>query len=342
MKKYTLLTLLTVIIIASCGKKETETFIEKFNVIETITLKEAMPELKNVMQEPNCFYFLNHYILVSEPKLDSILLIFDTQTKEYKHTISKGQGTNEALKISNISMGNKPNSCSLFDNLSQLIYIANIDSLSSISIKKDTLLHAGNTKNSVAYDDTLAFYENVNEHKRFTLASPSRTIHFGNEIQINNLSPIMLTKVLQGPCSLSSSKKRFFWFSSYGDVFEIYDYSNIENITTICSLALNLPNANMNGALGLEDKLGAISVTSDNNYIYALYSGKTLEQCLKDRSKALYSDKILIFDWDGNPCKVLNLDREVFSIAYSEMYDKLYCLGLDDDLNYTIYAVDNI
>ena len=34
----------------------------------------------------------------------------------------------------------------------------------------------------------------------------------------------ILIQMLQGPCTISSEKKRIAWFSVYGDVMEIYDY----------------------------------------------------------------------------------------------------------------------
>lgn len=327
---------------AACTRKKTNTFLDLFKTHENIVLAETMPELKKYLQEPSTFYCINQYFLFSEPKLDTLLFIYDTQSKQGQRTITRGQGVNETSKITDFSIGKDATSCSICDVSVNAVFLLNLKDTSSISIQKDTLLDRGKTISSVAYDDTLSFYETVGTDKRFTLVTPNKTIHFGNDISIRGLSSSILTKVLQGPCSLSSSKKKFFWFSAYGDVFEIYDYSNIENINTVCSLVENLPNINSNGALRLKDKFGVSCVASDDKYIYALYSGKTLEQCLEDRSKAFYSNKILVFDWDGNPCKVLHLDCEMFSIAYSKTYDKLYGLGLDDDLNYTIYAIDNI
>lgn len=191
----------------------------------------------------------------------------------------------------------------------------------------------------MAYDDTLSFYEMINSEKRFLLSTPNKTIRFGNDIPLRGLSSEMSTKVLQGPCSLSSSRKRFFWFSSFGDVFEMYDYSNVNEIKTVASQVINVPAANVNGALGSNDRFGVSSVASDDSCIYALYLGKTLKDGLSDRAKALYSDIVLVFDWDGVPYKLLNLDREVCSISYSKTDKKLYGLGLDDNLNYTVYEI---
>lgn len=328
--------------VACIDKKEcNESFLDLFETKKYVTLTEFMPELKNKIQGPTQFYWLNQYILFVEPKLDSLLFVYDSKSNNSKYFFPKGQANNEAISIQ-LNKGKKSTYCSVYDNALQKAYLFKLNDNFVDSIEFDSLIPKGSMKASIVYDDTLAFYEHVGNDKRFTAITPHKTIHFGNEISIKNLSSSTLTKVLQGPCSLSASKKKFFWFASFGDVFEIYDYSNIDSIKTVCSLTAKLPHANINGALTPEDKLGVTHVTSDNNYIYALYVGKTIKEGMTNRATSLYTNKILVFDWNGNPCKVLNLNREVFSIAYSEMYDKLYCLGLDDDLNYTIYAVDNI
>lgn len=335
------LCVLTVLLFATCRKEYDNGFLDLFDTEQHVTLTEAMPELKDKFQKPTLFYWLNQYILFAEPKTDSLLFVYDSQTNQSKCFFPKGQAQNEAISI-RLNRGKDPNSCSVYDNALQKAYLFSLDDRFVPSIETDSLMPKGSMKTSIVYDDTLAFYEHVGNEHRFTAITPHKTIHFGNDITIKNLSPSTLTKVLQGPCSLSASQKRLFWFASFGDVFEIYDYSNIDSIKTVCSLTARLPHANRNGALTPEDKLGVTYVTSNDQYIYALYVGKTINESVTNRENALYTDKILVFDWDGNPCKVLRLDREVSAIAYSERYDKLYCLGVDDDLNYTLYVIDNI
>lgn len=327
------------ILITSCVSNDKESFLNEFSEKENIALIEVFPELKRQLQKPSFFYCLNQYLVFSEPDLDSLIFVYDSQTNEGKYFFSKGQGENEAIKINKISMGTNSSSCSLYDSALQRIYILNLKKSFESSVEKDTLASLYGMGVYMAYDDTLSFYEMINSEKRFLLSTPNKTIRFGNDIPLRGLSSEMSTKVLQGPCSLSSSRKRFFWFSSFGDVFEMYDYSNVNEIKTVASQVINVPAANVNGALGSNDRFGVSSVASDDSCIYALYLGKTLKDGLSDRAKALYSDIVLVFDWDGVPYKLLNLDREVCSISYSKTDKKLYGLGLDDNLNYTVYEI---
>lgn len=328
------------VLICGCAERKEETLLDNFDKKEHTILVEVFPELKKMLQAPACFYCLNQYFIFSEPKMDSLVFAYNKQTGNSRYYFPKGQGENEALKIASIGMGRDSLSCSLYDVGLQSLYMLKLDSSFSASVQKDTLLkRIGGMINSAAYDGKLSFYEKINSDTRFTLITPYDSLCFGNELKVRNLSSDVSTKVLQGPCSLSASKKRLFWFSSFGDVFEIYDYSKIDNIKNVCSLVLSVPNAGANGALSPEDRFGVTYAASDENFIYALYVGKTLKESLADRSKALFSNKVLVFDWDGNPCKILNLDRDICSISYSKMDKKLYGLGLDDDLNYTLYEV---
>lgn len=325
----------------ACTDKDSETLTDKFDTEENISLVEAFPELKERLQAPSSFYCVDGYFVFSEPKLDTLVWVYDSHTKTSRSLFPKGQGDGEALRIANMGMGKTSTSCYLYDVALQCVYMLDLKDWPETSVVKDSLLsRLDGSKNSMAYDDTLSFYENVNAKKRFTLLSPSRTVHFGNDISVYNLSSESATKVVQGPCSLSPSQKRFFWFSSFGDVFELYDYADIDDIKTVRSWVFNLPNANADGALGPEARAGVTSVASDEKYIYALYLGKTVKEIAMNRSGALFSDMIMVFDWEGNPYKLLNLDRGVCSIAYNASDGKLYGLGIDDKLDYSLFEIN--
>jgi len=72
-------------------------------------------------------------------------------------------------------------------------------------------------------------------------------------------------------------------------------------------------------------------IKSTNNYIYALYIGKTSEEIDKD-SEGLndFSNEIHIWDWNGDPIKKIILDKEIFSFCVTEDDKFLICSSLND------------
>ena len=58
---------------------------------------------------------------------------------------------------------------------------------------------------------------------------------------------------------------------------------------------------------------GAIGAAVSNDFIYLLFSGKSNED-----ETAFQSDRVFVYDWEGNPIKILSLDHYVSAIAVDE------------------------
>ena len=191
----------------------------------------------------------------------------------------------------------------------------------------------------VAYDNELAFFLLVGDEKRFLMKANGQYRKIGENIVIPNISPEIVSQTLQGPCTISSEKKRIAWFSVYGDVMEIYDYSDLNNVALVKSHICTLPVFNSSdGSLGFQTKLSVSSVTSDDNYIYALYNERNLEQAAQNRAQAFFSKKVLLFDWNGTPRFIVELDRPIKSITYDKKRNMVLCLGLNNDLEYAVFG----
>ena len=79
-----------------------------------------------------------------------------------------------------------------------------------------------------------------------------------------------------------------------------------------------------------DTKWGYLSVASSDKYIFALYSGKYQRQGESFNT----SNQIHVFDWDGNPHCLINLDTDGSFIAVNK--DKLFLLTSDPDNGYDI------
>jgi hypothetical protein len=78
-----------------------------------------------------------------------------------------------------------------------------------------------------------------------------------------------------------------------------------------------------------DNKYGCLSTSVSDNFIYILYSGKTMKE------NAMYSKTVLVYDWEGNPIKVLELDQELNLISVSQNDE--YLVGYVDDGQANLY-----
>ena len=84
------------------------------------------------------------------------------------------------------------------------------------------------------------------------------------------------------------------------------------------------------------------SITTNNNFIYVLYSGNSVMDLINQaiKQEAFYdSKKILVFDWDGIPIKQLNVDHEIRCIRFDNKDQKLYGIELNDDSEYSFCEI---
>jgi hypothetical protein len=82
-----------------------------------------------------------------------------------------------------------------------------------------------------------------------------------------------------------------------------------------------------------DNKYGCLSTSVSDNFIYILYSGKTMKE------NAMYSKTVLVYDWEGNPIKVLELDQELNLISVSQNDDYLVGYAYDGKANLYKYKL---
>lgn len=333
--------LLICISIFSCKKEENATFIGLFNVTKEINVTKFNTYINDSIQAPSQILSLNDYWLFVEPKCNNLLYIINGTDNKSKRLISKGQGSDELVDIQQIGYGNHCNSFYAHDVLLNKYHLYELKN-DSINHRIYTFKDMDYSISAIAFDDSLSFFETVNSKNRFVIKTPTTQYSFGDNINIKKFSPEQVYQLLQGPCLISTKHKRLAWFSMYGDVMEIYDYTQTYNIKTICSKVIKLPSTSLSGIMRMDAHLGVSSIATDDKYIYALYNGKMLSEIVKDRDKAFFSDKIMIFDWDGNPVELWNLTHQISYITYNKQKHSLYGLGLDEEADYSIYEIHSV
>jgi hypothetical protein len=79
-----------------------------------------------------------------------------------------------------------------------------------------------------------------------------------------------------------------------------------------------------------------VAVTDE--YVLALYSGKP--EALDGTTVPNTKSAIRIFDWEGKPIALINVDRELASIAYDQRTKKVYALDFEEKIVY--YKLDDV
>ena len=328
------------ILMTSCAGERTS-LPELFEEKEHVALQEVMPGIKNNIFSPSCFYIEGDYWVFAESKLDTLLMVYNAKTGSCHRFLSKGQGYMEAVGVELLGNGGCEGLVYAYDMRARSVYKINLAvSLSALSLEKDSL-PLSYAIAGLAYDAALSFYELSATPYRFMLDSPEGSKMFGDVEEKDGLPASTIAKVLQGPCALSPVNRRLVWFSSIGDVYEIYDYTDVKDVHVVCSHVLYSPNIRNDAAITPKEHVGVRSIAVSDKHIYALYVGRTLEEILRGgkQLEGISSSQVLVFDWEGKPVRLLELDRELFSIAYDAKADCLYGIGLDDDAAYAIYRI---
>lgn len=327
---------LLLIIMCSCENKP-QIFLDLFSnsISKKVVIQESIPT--DSLSMPEAILSTGDYLVFLEPSSPQLLTFYDCEKKIFSHGLNKGQGGNEAISVQTIGVAKNMREVYASDLATQSIFLLSPND-SIKKVRKDSInIEARFCE--VAYDDELAFFLLVGDEKRFMMKANGQSNKVGENIIIPNISPEIVSQTLQGPCTISSKNKRIAWFSVYGDVMEIYDYSDLNNVALVKSHICSLPVFNSSdGALNFQTKLSVSSVTSDDNYIYALYNERSLEQAAQNRAQAFFSKKILLFDWNGNPRFIVELDRPVKSITYDKRRNMILCLGLNDDLEFAVFG----
>lgn len=81
-------------------------------------------------------------------------------------------------------------------------------------------------------------------------------------------------------------------------------------------------------AFDRNNKVGFCGVACSDNYVFALYSGRTFNT---HGLLSHYCEHVLVYDWQGKPVKHLILDKPLFSMNYDAQSNKLYGVGYDPE-----------
>jgi hypothetical protein len=342
MKKILIILIISITLI-SCREERTFLLTDYFSEIQICELQRMEAYPIDSIGHADFLFSQGNYIILSEPKLDYLISSYNIENKKFTRLLKKGGGSDELLDVQQISSYKGDSLLFLKNTFGKDIFIYTLGDDSLVFHKK---IQIAGDNISLFFDDSMTVVSQHGE-KRFSIHDTLKesSIEFGDSIIIGGCSQKLVSYILQGLCTGNKNLKRFAWASVYGDIFEIYDYENPLNVKTVASIRGVLPIITITQnqpVFSAESKLGIVSITATNQYIYMLYNENSIKDFLTQREDALLSDKILVYDWDGNPQKIFQTDKKLRSISYNEMLRRIYCVGIDNVGNAQIFFIDTL
>jgi hypothetical protein len=340
--KKRLFTLSLIMILVSCQEESKVFLTGYFDKIQEYELKEMTEYPYDSIGHPDAIFSHGDYIILSEPKLDYLLSSYNISTQTFTRFLSKGNGPDELMDIQQISLYKNDSLFCVKSTFSKNIFVYAFNSVSVLirdEIPDMNIL-------SFFYDSDKLICSQSGKQKRCSLydLENKSTVEFGEDIVIENCSPSIVTHILTGMCAGNTELKRSVWASRCGDMFEIYNYGNSEDIQTIISVKGIMPVVPRpdSPVFSMESKLGVSSIAVTNKYIYLLYNENYLKDFAVKKHDVLSSDKILVYDWNGIPQKILKTNKLIRAMSYNDKYKTIYCTGYDDDGNGKIFCIDGL
>lgn len=143
----------------------------------------------------------------------------------------------------------------------------------------------------------------------------------------------------QGYILSNETQSKVAYISGAGELFDIYSLADYHDPKIINRVQNNLPKYKYDGpgisVVHLTRTFYHVGAYSTDNKIYILYSGKSMKSVSNlEYFKARLSNKILVYDWNGNHLYNLNTDINLANICVSNDDNEIIAVYLDD--NYEI------
>lgn len=328
--KFIIFIIFVFILFSRCKEVTNEPFVKQFRKEVNINLCDINSLPSDSIGNPIDIYSFGNSIVLVEPEFEKILTLYNIKDQAIRHLQKKGRGPEELIYITQVNNFND-SSFYVYDPFSMKMGIYHIKGDSIISEYKKM-------KENISanfWNPSMSLKVLKGNTQKFYLHDPLKDIavRFGEPLNLGGHSEETLAN-LEGICVNSFIRNRIAWFSYLGDIFEIYDFSEINNCKLIKREIAIPPMFKEKKikdkkvlAFSPKTKLGVSSLTSNDQYIYVLYNSHYIKDEIEKKDNAYLSNKILVYDWDGNPIKLLKLNKAVSCISYNAYHKCFYCLS---------------
>lgn len=329
MNKYFII--LLVALSLACKEDNKIEFIDFFENTETFELKSHILKLQNdslLFSKMFEMKYLDDIILVSDPSKNYTMKIVDLEKNRFYNFGKRGEGPNEMnSQISRFTVDYNKNLFYVNDNFKYYNY--SVDSLKK-GITSPNSYFDFSAEND-GFIGSTTFCKGKIIGGMFNNKFGSYSI-----IDKTTKGKYKYPKT-GGPLSNQSyffahpNKELVFYMQSKSAVLGIINVSNNDieiekELTWWVSNVKEVVDGNTRTTIPDKNpRIEFVSADVTNNYIYILYSGKTVNTAsMEEAAKAFLSNTVYVMDWTGKPIKTYNLDQEVRSITVDENNNLIY------------------
>lgn len=352
MRKTGFLYAIAIFLISSCNYAKRDYSVVDFPL--PVELQSQNITLMGILSDPKEIIILDSVYIVKDSKSEFILHIFSLDSHEYMGGfIRRGRGPSEEILIQSVSRA--AHNSLFYKTLSGLTlaqFSPKTNSLESIMIYEvpvDAL--------TVAYplNETKVLGWNYTIHENeFLLYNPSdkQFSDFGNGFPYpgKNLTLEEKHRLFSNKqMTIKPDKQKFATAYMSFPMIRVFNSIDGKLITEFNSPQThNFPYAMINRN-ATQDEIKELvenyfTITSTDQYIYALYSGKTKNKLYPDLftpnfSPPDFGNEIHVWDWEGNPVKKISLDQMIFSFDVCLKDSTILAISVNDPDKIMVFGI---
>ncbi len=337
--------LLAAFLLAGCSRESKQTYPVYGKFPEEISLTSRSFEIDTIMfrypyrvrrSGEDIFMFDLHNV-------DYFYHLFRFEDPDYRYTTSfgkRGEADDEIIVADDIRIGENGEIWTLSDPKKQLWRYGREE---DGQFTKQEVVHLSDSLiqlwNFVIYDDSTFILPDYRNNSRFMMIDRQGSL----VKRMGTLPTVKNTRLLaENPLLLGNPWFNYIHYNprngilasvtQLGEVLEIYD---LKNDTIIIKYGPGgeprFEDQNGFGAPVRESISGFIEVKVTDNYIYAVFNGRTFQEMVRAPQRIEGGNNIYVFDFAGNPVRRYLLDCYIMGFDVDEERGVIYALDLNDD-----------
>ena len=357
--------ILSLLVLWACSNPKDVSIVDRFKIVQPITHKVFdVQNGANELLNPFSVAVAGNTMTTTNAMSPNNFTTIDIATgRIIKHWGDRGQGPNEFQGVVSIYNNYSETGLNIWDELTLKLYYSSNSDLESDSVNFHEI-PTGINKREEGLDvrdaaiqiDTFMFLVTAgNNNKRFSLVDlKNNEVKETGDFPIENINITdskrdanWRNNAYQGNIIYNRSLKKLVYVSINSEMFEIYNVNgtNIElamgSYTTTPKYREVAQNfGGRTGWMGVNEYLTNgkgrnLWATTSNENIFILYQSYSKKELIDEKlnfplNKA---DMVLVFDWDGKPVKIYELDCVPFSITYDKARNRLWAIHHNEDLD---------
>lgn len=329
----------SIIGLTSCMENPDNTMIDLFKNKSNEQTKLSQIKTDSI-RNPYIMDYYNGMLIFGDIFQPKFISVFNGKNGDFLGDFSsRGEGPDEFIHLTNISCIN--NKLSLWDTGKSTLTFAKIDrnnisspTFQNIKVKEDTTLLS--VFQVIPLQEDLFVATGIIKNHRFALLDKNGNIlklfgDYPSNYKQNN-TDIENGSIYQSILTFQNKKKILVAACGIGESIAFYDMNNKNNPNLIREFTFDHPKYDLTGnneqpiIFSKDSKNGFIDIKSSSNYCICLFSGE-----IRTGVNDYGGNKILLFDWNGNPIKLIVVKQQYTNLAIDEENKRILLLGTSSE-----------